>query len=125
MIKSRSNDPAVCWMLIARGWLRCVGAMMSANEPKFTPGPWLWIANAPHDIYLATTHSGRRYVMGFRRWGFNGAQPVFQENSRLVDASTLLQFEVGDKGVIGYEPARNNTSVYRYEFAGSPAPMRD
>lgn len=31
-----------------------------------TPGPWGWFGNAnSNSLYLATTHSGRRYVMGF------------------------------------------------------------
>ncbi|MBY5917310.1 hypothetical protein HFO77_23230 [Rhizobium leguminosarum] len=44
-----------------------------------TPGPWAWFGNASsNSIYLATTHSGRRYVMDFVRWGMRGAQPRFQ-----------------------------------------------
>lgn len=64
---------------------------------KHTPGPWAWFGNARHNsIYLATTHSGRRFVMDFVRWGMRGAQPRFQaEKGIMVDAKDLLQFEVG------------------------------
>jgi hypothetical protein len=44
-----------------------------------TPGPWEWYGNTKqHEVYLATTHSGRRFVMDFVRWGMGGAQPRFQ-----------------------------------------------
>lgn len=44
-----------------------------------TPGPWRWYGDTEtHTVYLATTHSGRYQVMGFRRWGMRGAQPEFQ-----------------------------------------------
>lgn len=87
---------------------------------KSTPGPWAWFGNAgSNSLYLATTHSGRRYVMGFKRWGFGGAQPQFQPAERgLVDASKLFTFEVGDRDVRGVEQAKANTSVYRLDING-------
>ena len=93
-------------------------------EVKHTPGPWAWFGNAnSNSLYLATTHSGRRYVMGFKRWGFSGAQPQFQpENRGLVDASKLLKFEVGDRDVVGVDAARKNTSVYRMDVRGIDCP---
>jgi len=92
-------------------------------KAQHTPGPWAWFGNANSghhpEIYLATTHSGRRYVMGFRRWGFNSAQPCFQPEGRgLVDASKLLTFQVGDRDVRGIEQARKDGSVYRYDISG-------
>lgn len=91
---------------------------------KFTPGPWRWFGNVVHNsLYLATTHSGRRYVMSFKRWGFSGAQPQFQPAGRgLVDASQLLQFEVGDRDVVGVEAACSNGSVYRMDIRGIDCP---
>ncbi|KQM37973.1 hypothetical protein [Sphingomonas sp. Leaf10] len=85
-----------------------------------TPGPWQWYGNARNrEVYLATSHSGRRYVMGFRRWGMSGAQPMFQPAERgLVPADTLLTFEVGDRGVRGHEQAKADDSVYRYDIRG-------
>lgn len=47
---------------------------------KATPGPWMWDVNeACKSVHLTTTHSGRYFVMGFRRWGMGGAQPIFQK----------------------------------------------
>lgn len=47
---------------------------------KTTPGPWKWIVNKNgNQVLLCTTHSGEYYVMDFERWGFHGAQPVFQK----------------------------------------------
>lgn len=85
-----------------------------------TPGPWAWFGNARHnEVYLATVHSGRRYVMGFQRWGMKGAQPMFQPADRgLVPAANLLKFEVGDKSVTGFEAAKSDDSVYRFDVCG-------
>lgn len=91
---------------------------------KHTPGPWEWFGNARNrEIYLATTHSGRRYVMGFRRWGMKNAQPMFQPANRgLVPAEQLLTFEVGDRAVRGLEQAKADDSVYRLDISGIDCP---
>lgn len=47
---------------------------------KGAKGPWMWDVNtATHTAHLTTTHSGRIYVLGFRRWGTQSAQPLFQD----------------------------------------------
>lgn len=86
-----------------------------------TPGPWAWFGNAgSNSVYLATQHSGRRFVMDFVRWGFKGAQPRFQPDRRgaMVEAKSLLQFEVGDKSIVGIEAASKDSSVYRLDIRG-------
>jgi hypothetical protein len=90
------------------------------GEVKHTPGPWGWFGNGKtNDVYLATKHSGRRYVMGFRRWGMRGAQPMFQPGNRgLVTADTLFTFEVGSREVRGVEQAKADDSVYRLDING-------
>lgn len=87
---------------------------------KHTPGPWAWFGNASsNSIYLATTHSGRRYVMDFVRWGMRGAQPRFQPaRGGMIDAKDLVKFEVGDGSVVGVEAAKKDGSVYRYDIRG-------
>ena len=46
---------------------------------RATPGPWEWFGNTKMaEVYLATTHSGRVFVMDFARWGMSLAQPRFQ-----------------------------------------------
>ncbi|WP_298399483.1 hypothetical protein [Sphingobium sp.] len=85
--------------------------------PSHTPGPWAWFGT-PNNMYLATTHSGRRYVMGFRRVGMQGAGPVFQVNGRMVKASELCRFAVGDNDVIGMTAAKSDETVYRYDICG-------
>ena len=95
------------------------------SEAKFTKGPWGWFGSAGNipEIYLATKHSGRRYVMGFDRWGLNGAQPSFQPNGRgMVKAKDLLQFEVGDQSIVGLDAAKKDASVYRFHIRGIAAP---
>lgn len=45
-----------------------------------TKGPRGWFGNLSHKhIYLATRNNGRQYIMGFRRWGMQGAQPLFRK----------------------------------------------
>lgn len=39
--------------------------------------PWAWYGDTRSGPILATTHSGRKYVMGFQRCGMQGAQPTF------------------------------------------------
>ena len=89
-------------------------------DATHTPGPWSWFGNArTNEIYLATVHSGRRYVMGFQRWGMRGAQPMFQPAERgLVAAEKLLKFEVGDQSVTGVDAAKADDGVYRFDIRG-------
>lgn len=90
---------------------------------KHTPGPWRWFGDPKHGgIYLATTHSGRRYVMDFKRHRMQAAQPRFQVNGRMVPASELCTFEVANNDVVGYKAARANPSVYRYDIDGIDHP---
>lgn len=91
-----------------------------ADTAKHTPGPWKWFGNAvSNSVYLATTHSGRRYVMDFVRWGMRGAQPRFQPGRGvMVDAKDLMQFEVGEQSIVGIDSARKDGSVYRYDIRG-------
>lgn len=97
-----------------------VASAAEQTKVGHTPGPWDWFGNARNnEVYLATTHSGRRYVMGFRRWGMRGAQPMFQPGNRgLVAAEKLLTFEVGDRSVRGVEAAKADDSVYRLDISG-------
>jgi len=46
---------------------------------RATPGPWEWDVHSKNKcVNLLTTHSGRYCVMGFERWGPQGAAPTFQ-----------------------------------------------
>lgn len=89
---------------------------------QHTPGPWKWFGNRSGGLYLATTHSGRKYVMGFRRYGMNGAQPVFRCADRMVPAAELVEFEVGDGTARGFKEADKNPSVYRYDVSAIDNP---
>lgn len=81
---------------------------------EHTPGPWGWFGTN-HGFYLATTHSGRRFVMDFVRMGMRSAQPRFQVNSRMVNGADLVQFEV-DRSVTGFAAGREAATVYRYDI---------
>lgn len=90
-------------------------------ETQHTPGPWAWFGTANNNsVYLATNHSGRRYVMDFVRWGMRGAQPRFQPSrgGGMIDAKDLLKFEVGDRSIVGIDDAKKDGSVYRYDVRG-------
>lgn len=89
---------------------------------EHTRGPWGWFGT-DHGVYLATKHSGRRFVMGFRRFGMNGAQPTFQiEKKGMIPASDLVQFEVGNKAVRGFSEAKKDGTVYRYDVTAIDHP---
>lgn len=61
--------------------------------------------------------------MGFERWGFYGAQPVFRDaTGRMRPASDFLKFEIGDRNVVGIDAARSDPSVYRYDVRGIDHP---
>lgn len=86
-----------------------------------TPGKRGWFGNANHQqLYLATINQGRRFIMQFARWGMRGSQPRFQTDGRMVDASTLLEFEVCD--AIGTEAAKKNDACYRLDISGIDHP---
>lgn len=82
-----------------------------------TPGPVAWFGNgSAQRISLATTHSGRRFVMSFYRWGMRGVQPAFPVDGVMTNASTMLKFAVGDPSVTGMEEAEADSTVYRYDI---------
>lgn len=87
------------------------------SEAKHTPGPWAWFGNAKFGgFYLATTHSGRRYVMDFVRMGMQGAQPRFQIDGLMEDARDLCSFEVSN--AIGIKEGESDGRTYRYDIDG-------
>lgn len=97
--------------------------MSEIKKEKFTPGPWRWVGNDHcYDLKLATVHSGRRYVMGFKRWGLQGAQPTFQPKRSLEPSSKMFKFEVGNKSVTGSDEAKKDTSVYRHNIRSIDTP---
>ena len=75
------------------------------------PGRWQWYGNTKsHSVYLASTHSGRRFVMDFDRWGMTQAQPRFQVNHVMVRIGDLAKTE---------NPLGPRFEVpYRRDFAG-------
>lgn len=83
-----------------------------------TRGPWGWRGQPSHggQIRLVTLHSGQEYVMAFGRLGMHGAQPRFQADGLMYNASDLCTFQVGESGVVGMEAAKANKSVYRYDI---------
>ena len=88
------------------------------SEQKHTPGPWAWFGNSKHNYYLATVHSGRRTIMDFVRKGMSLAQPRFQPTSGMKKADELCIYEVGNRGVMGVEAAKKNSTVYRHDIIG-------
>jgi hypothetical protein len=68
-------------------------------------GPWQWYGNTKtHSAYLASTHSGRRFVLDFDRWGMTGGQPRFQIDHRMVRLGELAKTEhpLGPKFEVPY-----------------------
>lgn len=102
--------------------------MSEEREENFTPGPWRWLGSPEwQELKLATAHSGFMFIMGFKRWGMNSAQPTFKPflcstGDNGVPASKLLKFKVGDPSVTGYDEAKKDGSVYRYDIVGIDSP---
>lgn len=94
-------------------------AQLEADVALALKGPWAW-HGSPSNLKLSTTHSGKVYVMDFVRKGLNGAQPRFQPERKrgMIKAEDLLQFEVGDRSIVGEKAAREDDSVYRYDVRG-------
>lgn len=87
------------------------------QKMKHTPGPWAWFGNPSHNqIYLATEHGGRIYVMDFVRMGFHGAQPRFQKDGVMKKAEDLATFAVCNAE--GYKNAKCDGACYRYDMDG-------
>lgn len=84
---------------------------LEATARAAWPGPWQWYGNTKgHSVYLASTHSGRRFVMDFDRWGMTQAQPRFQVNHMMVRLGDLAKTE---------SPLGPRFEVpYRRDFAG-------
>ncbi|MBF0192505.1 MAG: hypothetical protein HQL99_15410 [Magnetococcales bacterium] len=91
---------------------------------KIPEGPWSWYGNLKtNHIYLATERGGRTYVMDFARFGMRDAQPRFNTDKGMVKAQDLCRFEVGDPDVIGYQAAKEDDSVYRYDISEIDHPV--
>jgi hypothetical protein len=103
-----------------------------ARHAAATRGPWRWFGNTKcKNVYLATTHSGRTYVMDFARWGMQSAQPTFRvcygpgprgetdlqwEPSRMVPLAELES--CGAAHSPRWEVAPPGEPRYRDDFAG-------
>ena len=62
-----------------------------------TFGRWRWFGDTDSkQIYLATQHAGRVFVMDFVRYGMQSAQPRFQdpEQHLMFKAHDLVEYEV-------------------------------
>lgn len=97
----------------------------STPNAEWPRGPWRWFGSTYSDgqFYLATDHSGRKFVMGFRRCGAQGAQPTFQVDGRMVPAKELVKYDVGDGTARGHTAAKVDQSVYRYDFSEIDHPV--
>lgn len=91
---------------------------IEAQLENIPAGPWQWFGNTKHsEVYLATVHGGRVFVMDFVRWGMCGAQPRFQvgiegrEGSGFMRTLAELTAGGGDLGVRYEVP-------YRKQFVG-------
>ncbi|MBX9877657.1 MAG: hypothetical protein K2Y22_04295 [Candidatus Obscuribacterales bacterium] len=86
---------------------------------KATKGPWAWFGNTSvQQAYLATTHSGRIYVMQFRRWGTQDAMPVFQDfdSQTMRPMTDYVVHEVSGGRCIGKGKSKKDCNCYRKDF---------
>jgi hypothetical protein len=85
-----------------------------ARHAATTRGPWQWFGDtATWQAYLATVNRGRIFIMRFYRWGMQSAQPAFQSDHRMVNASELARFEVQPDAT-----SKDDPRLYRHDFVG-------
>lgn len=93
-------------------------AAIEALEQAATPGPWGWFGNTDSkSVYLATKDRGRQFIMTFRRWGMQGAQPWFNTNMWMGPASDMPRYEVCPDA-----QSRDDDRVYRADISGIKHP---
>jgi len=94
---------------------------LSEIEGRFraaTPGPWGWFGNTDtRDIYLATPDRGRQFIMRFRRWGMQGAQPWFNTDMSMEPASENVRYAVAPDA-----ESRDDKRVYRADISAIKHP---
>ena len=91
---------------------------IQARLDAATPGPWGWFGNTDSkSIQLATKDRGRQFIMTFRRWGMQGAQPWFNTNMMMGPASDLPRYEVCPDA-----QSRDDNRVYRADISGIKHP---
>jgi hypothetical protein len=79
-----------------------------------TFGPWMWHGQyETKSLTLCTKKGGMQYVMGFKRWGMQGAQPEFNGFGRLTGAADLPVFQVAPDATSIDDPR-----VYRGTLVG-------
>lgn len=59
------------------------------TEATHTPGPWHWQVNEKTKSVMLM-NARTTYVMGLKRWGTQGAQPILPIAGIMHDASTML-----------------------------------
>lgn len=60
-----------------------------------TPGPWAWRGNTKiRSMFLAGDYGDTPFIMKFKRWGTQGAQPVFRGKNAMEKAETFVEYEV-------------------------------
>ncbi|HAU29839.1 MAG TPA: hypothetical protein DCW68_07015 [Rhodospirillaceae bacterium] len=101
---------------------KCTEALALSQFDGLEAGPWGWFGHG-REVYLATVHYGRRYVIGFTRSGFSGAQPRFRHKGILHKAEEFLKFEVGPQEVTGLAAARACGEVYREDVRDIAHPV--
>ena len=75
------------------------------------PGPWQWFGNTKtYEVYLATVHGGRIYVLDFARWGMGGGQPRFNFGG--------IMHSLGELGKTDHPSGPKFEVPYRRQFVG-------
>jgi len=92
-----------------------------------TPAPWAWVGNMKSQTFrICGDYGSRPIVIDFVRWGAQSAKPRFRahigSSSIMAPAEQFAQFQVGPNDVVGYEAAKDNPDVYRFDIRGIAHP---
>lgn len=95
---------------------------IKARAVAASPGPWHWSGNVDYPAHVALSRWPRRdekdacgltHVMTFRRWGMQGAGPLFTVNGWMKRADEFPIFEVALTALGRLDPR-----VYRADIVG-------
>jgi hypothetical protein len=117
-------------------------AAIKARHAASTPGPWDWFGSTDADtVDLATTHSGREWIISFRRYGMRSAGPVFRGQFRRFTIPEgrspvrevlkrhvryeVLGYRTRAEAGIAPDADRSNSRLYREDWRGIDHPDAD
>jgi hypothetical protein len=88
--------------------------LAEAMPEQFRDCDWRWQGYVKGPLYLATAEHGRLYIMGFKRQGMDGAQPMF---AHTPEGAKYHRMELGSKLAVREVDYRDDITGFDNPFA--------